>query len=67
MIVEYTGCDDVQVRWGSNDDPRDVLYICGRYEVLGVEVHTWHSRDEERRHQELLEATRKARTGSKKI
>ena len=34
-----------QSQWGSNDDPRTLgLTIGNSYEVVGVEVHSWHTK-----------------------
>lgn len=43
--VRYIGnCDDYQVRWGSNDDPRGLLIEGKLYDLACVEVHTWHTK-----------------------
>lgn len=40
-LVEHN--DDVQMRWGSNDDTRTNLTIGKIYDVE-VEVHSWHTK-----------------------
>ena len=42
-IVEYVGCSDEQVKWGSNDDPRSFLIIGKHYTIEKVEVHSQQS------------------------
>jgi hypothetical protein len=42
--VVYTGSDDYQVRWGSNDDPRKVLFEGDIYQIEKVEVHSQHTK-----------------------
>ena len=42
--VTYVGCNDDQVHWGSNDDPREVLAVGNGYTIDFVEEHTWHTK-----------------------
>jgi hypothetical protein len=42
--VKFVDASDEQVKWGNNDDPREVLSIDGIYEVEDVEVHSWHTK-----------------------
>ena len=42
--VQYIGASDDQVRWGSNDDPREVLTEGETYTVKQVKVHSWHTK-----------------------
>lgn len=42
--VIFTGATDEQIRWGSNDDPRDILSVGVSYEVERQEVHSWHTK-----------------------
>lgn len=43
--ARYTGnASDTQVRWGGNDDPRDLLEVGKVYDIKRVDVHTWHTK-----------------------
>ena len=42
--VEYIGCSDEQVKWGSNDDPRSYLIVGKHYEIEKVDVHSQHTK-----------------------
>jgi hypothetical protein len=42
--IKFIGASDDQVKWGSNDDPRDVLKINEIYTIKEVEVHSWHTK-----------------------
>ena len=42
--VVFDGTSDEQVRWGGNDDPREVLEVGDEYEVEETEVHSWHTK-----------------------
>jgi hypothetical protein len=42
--AQYIGCDEEQIRWGGNDDPRDLLVKDRWYEVKTVEPHRWHTK-----------------------
>ena len=42
--VKFIGCSDEQVRWGGNDDPREVLAVGDVYEVERTDVHSWHTK-----------------------
>lgn len=44
MKVVFIGSTGGQVRWGSNDDPSDLLTIGKVYDVQKVEVHSWHTK-----------------------
>lgn len=44
MKAKYIGASIDQIRWGSNDDPRDLLEIGKEYDVVGLEVHTMHTK-----------------------
>lgn len=44
-MVKYLGCSDAQVRWGSNDDPRECGLVIGKsYELERKEEHSWHTK-----------------------
>lgn len=43
-IVQYTGCNEEQIRWGNNDDPRSFLIIGKEYTIEKVEVHSQHTK-----------------------
>ena len=40
----YTGCTIEQVRWGNNDDPREVLEEGKVYLLEQKEQHSWHTK-----------------------
>jgi len=42
--VKYLGSDEEQVRWGSNDNPKGVLFEGDIYYVERVEIHSWHTK-----------------------
>ena len=42
--VEYIGCSDEQVKWGSNDDPRSYLIVGAEYQIELVDVHSQHTK-----------------------
>lgn len=42
--LQYIGCDDQQVRYGGNNDPRGVLVEGCIYDVSKEEVHSWHTK-----------------------
>lgn len=44
MKAKYIGTNTDQVKWGSNDDPRGLLEEGKEYEVVGLEVHSWHTK-----------------------
>lgn len=44
MIAKYIGCDDSQVAWGNNNDPRGLLEVGVEYEVEKKEIHSWHTK-----------------------
>jgi hypothetical protein len=45
MKVRYDGAVDIQVRWGSNDDPQEYGLIKGEiYTVKNQEIHSWHTK-----------------------
>ena len=45
--VVYIGATDDQVRWGNNDDPRDIPLVEGEtYTVYRKEIHSWHTKVE---------------------
>lgn len=35
-----------QVNWGSNDNPNDLLTVGTLYDVVEIEVHSWHTKIE---------------------
>lgn len=41
-FIEKASID--QIRWGSNDDPNDILEVGKVYDVSDWEVHTWHTK-----------------------
>jgi hypothetical protein len=45
-IVYYIGCTQEQVSWGTNSDPRKVLFENTPYYVERVEVHSYHTKIE---------------------
>jgi hypothetical protein len=42
--VKYIGASIEQIKWGSNDDPRQLLTEGETYTVDEVEVHSWHTK-----------------------
>ena len=42
--VKYLGSIEDQVRWGSNDNPKGVLFEGDVYYVERVEIHSWHTK-----------------------
>ena len=44
MKVRYKGSTIGQIRWGGNDDPRDLLILNEIYTVKETEIHTWHTK-----------------------
>jgi hypothetical protein len=42
--VKYIGCNQDQINWGSNDDPRGVLIEGNKYYVERVEVRSQHTK-----------------------
>jgi len=42
--VRYLGSTGEQVRWGSNDNPKGVLFEGNVYYVERVEIHSWHTK-----------------------
>ena len=42
--VKFLGCDEEQVRWGSNDNPKGILFEGDVYYVERVEIHSWHTK-----------------------
>ena len=44
MKVIYNSCSDTQMRWGGNDDPRNILEPNKVYEVEQIEEHSWHTK-----------------------
>ena len=43
-VIRYTNCISEQVKWGNNDDPRDVLTMGELYTVAKVEVRSSHTK-----------------------
>ena len=44
-IVFYRGgATQEQINWGSNDDPRDFLVEGQPYEIIKVDVKSWHTK-----------------------
>lgn len=44
MKVKYLGMTQDQINFGSNDDPRPVLKEGEKYDLLGLEVHSYHTK-----------------------
>lgn len=42
--VRYTGCTDDQIKWGSHDDPREILVVGEEYTIEHLEVHSSFTR-----------------------
>ena len=42
--VIYTGTSEEQIKWGNNDDPRDLLVIGKTYHIQRKEVHSWSTK-----------------------
>jgi hypothetical protein len=42
--VKYLGSIEEQVRWGSNDNPKGLLFEGDIYYVERVEIHSWHTK-----------------------
>ena len=43
-VVRFVDACDITVKWGNNDDPRNVLRPGLSYNVLVVEVHSSHTK-----------------------
>jgi hypothetical protein len=43
-VVEYTGCSEEQIKWGSNDDPTLCLTVGEEYLIEKVDVHSQHTK-----------------------
>ncbi len=44
-LVKFTAKQSpAQIGWGGNDDPNKLLKVGKKYEVLRVEVHSWHTK-----------------------
>jgi hypothetical protein len=43
-MVRYLGATQEQIRWGGNDDSRDLLKEGELYELASVEVHNYHTK-----------------------
>lgn len=43
-IVQYIGCNDTQINWGNNDNPRSFLIVGKEYIIEMVEVHSYHTK-----------------------
>lgn len=46
ILVKYLGCSQEQINWGSNDDPRPLLFVGDEYYVEHVEHHAYHTKIE---------------------
>jgi hypothetical protein len=46
ITVKYIGCSQEQINWGSNDDPRNILFVGDKYYVEHVEHHAYHTKIE---------------------
>ena len=42
--VKYLGCIEEQTNWGSNDNPKGLLFEGDVYYVEKVEIHSWHTK-----------------------
>ena len=42
--LKYTGCSIEQIRWGNNDDPREVLEEGKSYQIEDIQQHKWHTK-----------------------
>jgi hypothetical protein len=42
--ARFDGASDAQIKWGGNDDPNKVLKIGTLYDVVDIEVHSWHTK-----------------------
>lgn len=42
--VIFIGVTDVQVKWGSNNDPREIMKEGDVLEIENIEVHSWHTK-----------------------
>ena len=42
--VRYLGSTEEQVKWGSNKNPKGLLFEGDVYYVERVEVHSWHTK-----------------------
>ncbi len=42
--VTFLGASIEQIRWGSNDNPNDILTIGETYDIEDAEVHSWHTK-----------------------
>lgn len=43
-IIKFIGASDDQVKWGSNDDPRDFLILNETYTIDHTEIHGYHTK-----------------------
>ena len=43
-VVEYIGCSEEQIKWGSNDDPRSFLILGKEYTIEKVFVQSKHTK-----------------------
>ena len=42
--VKYIGATDAQVKWGNNDDPREILKEGEIYKLASEEIHNWYTK-----------------------
>lgn len=42
--IIFTGCDDVQHRWGNHTGNYHNLVIGNEYTIKNFEIHTWHTK-----------------------
>ena len=42
--VKFIGCSNEQAKWGGCNDPRKYLDVNEIFEVVGTEVHKWHTK-----------------------
>jgi hypothetical protein len=42
--VRFNGASKEQIAWGNNDDPNPLLKVGQIYDVIDIEVHSWHTK-----------------------
>src|ERR1700689_908803 len=44
ITAKYKGSDKFQVKFGGNDDPNELLEVGKYYEILDIEIYSWHTK-----------------------
>lgn len=45
-VVFESPASDLQIQWGNHDNPNDLLTVGVSYDVVEIEVHSWHTKIE---------------------